>query len=160
MSTKNIKSISTLEKQIETCQDEIKKNQKRINLHYETLTRIYFNLRNILEDERNHEDKLICRPLKREKEKEYKKILRDYKNKKINFQKEDEICNNEIEKNYNLINEYKKEKLTAEDAKEFINTKEFEEKRQENLKKIMGILQDQGEYNAIVNKIQEIMEKK
>ena len=160
MSTKNIKSISKLEKQIETCQDEIKKNQKRINLHYETLTRIYFNLRNILEDERNHEDKLICRPLKREKEKEYKKILRDYKNTKIEFQKVDKMCNNEIEKNYNLINDCKKEKLTAEDAKEFINTKEFEEKRQENLKKIMGILQDQGEYNAIVNKIQEIIEKK
>ena len=160
MSTKNIKSISKLEKQIEACQNEIKKNQKIINSNYEKLTSIYFNLRNILEDERNHADKLICRPLKRDKEKEYKKILRDYKNAKIKFQDEDKICNDEIEKNYNQINEYKKEKLTAEDAKEFINTKEFEEKRQENLKKIMGILQDQGEYNAIVNKIQEIMEKK
>ncbi len=73
MSTKNIKSISKLEDEIETCQKEIKKNQKIINSNYEELTKIYFNLRNILEDERNHEDKLICRPLKREKEKEYKK---------------------------------------------------------------------------------------
>lgn len=108
MSTKNIKSISKLEDEIEKCQNEIKKNQKIINSNYEELTKIYFNLRNILEDERNHEDKLICRPLKRDKEKEYKKILRDYKNTKIEFQKVDKICNDEIEKNYNQINEYKK----------------------------------------------------
>ena len=37
-------------------------------------------MRKIIEDENNHEDQLICRPLLKEKEKEYKNKMKEYKN--------------------------------------------------------------------------------
>ena len=82
MSEKELASIPGITKKIEQYKNDIKKLQEKINEHYEKLTKIYFKLRKILEDKENHEEKLICNPLKKEKEKEYKKLLNDYKNKK------------------------------------------------------------------------------
>ena len=97
MSEQELASIPGITKKIEQYKNDIKKLQEEINKHYEKLTKIYFKLRKILEDKENHEEKLICNPLKKEKEKEYKKLLNDYKNKKLDFQKKDEKHNENVE---------------------------------------------------------------
>ena len=65
---------------------DIKKHEEKISGKYKVIEGIkknlnkkYFKLREILEDERNHEEDLICKPLKREKKIEYENILNDYK---------------------------------------------------------------------------------
>ena len=57
---------------------EIKKNEEKNKIE-KNLNEKYFKLREILENERNHEEDLICKPLKREKKIEYENILNDYK---------------------------------------------------------------------------------
>ena len=64
----------------------IKEHEEKISGKYKVIEGIkknlnkkYFKLREILEDERNHEEELICKPLKREKKIEYENILNDYK---------------------------------------------------------------------------------
>ena len=67
-------SASDPDSAINEAKNEIKKHEKEISRKYkviegikENLNKKYFKLREILEDERNHEEDLICKPLKREK---------------------------------------------------------------------------------------------
>ena len=84
-------SASDPDSAINEAKNEIKKHEKEISRKYkviegikENLNKKYFKLREILEDERNHEEDLICKPLKREKKIEYENILNDYKKDYIN----------------------------------------------------------------------------
>ena len=65
--------------EIKKHEEEISQKYKDIEKKKKNLNEKYFKIREILEDERNHEEDLICKPLKREKKIEYEKILNEYK---------------------------------------------------------------------------------
>ena len=142
------------EREIETLQDSINKN-------YESLTRRYFELRRIIEDERNHEDKLICKPLKPEKLREYKTILNIYKENCVLFKRQDEDNNTIINGIFEKITKLKKDILTLQNKNEIARTSEqFENKRRENLTKIIGFLKDKDQYKAQFQLVEDILNKK
>ena len=78
---------------------KLKKKKKNLNIKY-------FKLREILENESNHEEDLICKPLKREKKIEYENILNDYKKDYINAEFEKKKKKYQI--NMLLLNNVKK----------------------------------------------------
>ena len=91
---------------------EIKKHEEEISRKYKEIEEIkknlnekYFKLREILENERNHEEDLICKPLKREKKIEYENILNDYK--KVYIGANLETKKKEIEDEYVTIKQLK-----------------------------------------------------
>ena len=157
MSEKELASIPGITKMIEQYKNDIKKLQEKINEHYEKLTKIYFKLRKILEDKENHEEKLICNPLKKEKEKEYKKLLNDYKNKKLDFQNEDEKHNKNIDKKYQDIKFWRDKLLDLEKAKENADSENFEIQRRANLSHIMTYIQQKDDWKESLNVIKKYM---
>ena len=157
MSEKELASIPGITKKIEQYKNEIKKLQEKINKHYETLTNIYFNLRKILEDKENHEEKLICKPLKKEKEKEYKMLLNDYKIKKLEFQEEDQNHNTNIDENYKKIKFWRDKLLDLEKAKENADSENFEIQRRANLSHIMTYIQQKDDWKESLNVIKKYM---
>ena len=157
MSEKELASISDITKKIEQYKNDIKELQEKINEHYEELTKIYFKLRKILEDKENHEEKLICNPLKKEKEKEYKKLLNDYKNKKLEFQNEDEKHNKNIDKKYQDIKFWRDKLLDLEKAKENADSENFEIQRRANLSHIMTYIQQKDDWKESFNVIKKYM---
>ena len=157
MSEKELASISDITKKIEQYKNDIKELQEKINKHYEELTKIYFKLRKILEDKENHEEKLICNPLKKEKEKEYKKLLNDYKNKKLEFQNEDEKHNKNIDKKYQDIKFWRDKLLDLEKAKENADSENFEIQRRANLSHIMTYIQQKDDWKDSLNVIKKYM---
>ena len=157
MSEKELASIPGITKKIEQYKNEIKKLQEKINKHYETLTNIYFNLRKILEDKENHEEKLICKPLKKEKEKKYKELLNDYKNKKLNFQEEDQNHNTNIDENYKKIKFWRDKLLDLEKAKENADSENFEIQRRANLSHIMTYIKEKDDWIESLNVIKKYM---
>ena len=157
MAEQELASIPDITKKIEKYKNDTKKLQEKINEHYEELTKIYFKLRKILEDKENHEEKLICNSLKKEKEKEYKKLLNDYKNKKLDFQKEDEKHNQDIDKNYKEIKFWRDQLLVLEKAKESADSENFEIQRRANLSHIMTYLEQQNDWKESLKVIKKYM---
>ena len=157
MSEKELASIPGITKKIEQYKNDIKELQEKINEHYEELTKIYFKLRKILEDKENHEEKLICNPLKKEKEKDYKKLLNDYKNKKLEFQQEDDQHNKNIDKKYQDIKFYRDKLLDLEKAKENADSENFEIQRRANLSHIMTYIQQKEDWKESFNVIKKYM---
>ena len=153
--------IEHLKKQIKVHEREIETLQDSINKNYESLTRRYFELRRIIEDERNHEDKLICKPLKPEKLREYKTILNIYKETCALFKRQDEDNNTIINGIFEKITKLKGDILTLENKNEIARTKEqFENKRRDNLTNIMGFLKDKDQYKAQFQLVDNILNKK
>ncbi len=155
-------SASDPDSAINEAKNEIKKHEKEISRKYkviegikENLNKKYFKLREILEDERNHEEDLICKPLKREKKIEYENILNDYKKDYIgaNF----ETKKKEIEDEYVAIKQWKENLFKAEFTKESDEIIEFENKRREIMEKVIGILRDGPEYKEIINRVDKLM---
>ena len=141
---------------------EIKKHEEEISRKYKEIEEIkknlnkkYFKLREILEDESNHEEELICKPLKREKKIEYENILNDYKKDYISAKFETK--KKEIEDEYVAIKQWKENLFKAEFTKESDEIIEFEEKRRAIMDKIIGILRDGPEYKEIINRVDKLM---
>ena len=112
--------INDLKKAIKELEEDIEEKKKNLN-------KKYFKLREILEDESNHEEDLICKPLKREKKIEYENILNDYKKDYINA--EFEKKKKEISDKYAAIKQCKENLFKLELAKESEEIIEFENKR-------------------------------
>lgn len=127
----------------------MKKKKKNLNEKY-------FKLREILEDESNHEEDLICKPLKREKKIEYENILNDYKKDYINA--EFETKKKEIKDKYAAIKQHKENLFKLELTKESNEIIEFEEKRRKIMENVIGILRDSGQYKEIINRVDKLME--
>ena len=147
-----------VKREIRTIEGEIESLQKEINDSYKKYRDQYFELRKIIEDEENHEDELICNPLKINKSREYQTKLNQYKESLSNFQKLEKSNNNEINKKYEKINELKKKILLNEKARDLLDN--FEEERRNNLNLVIGIIKDQKKYEQFTNKLSDIMEDK
>ena len=147
-----------VKREIRTIEGEIESLQKEINDSYKKYRDQYFELRKIIEDEENHEDELICNPLKINKSREYQTKLNQYKESLSNFQKLEKSNNNEINKKYEKINELKKTILLNEKARDLLDN--FEEERRNNLNLVIGILRDKEKYKQFTNKLSDIMEDK
>ena len=155
-------SASDPDSAINEAKNEIKKHEKEISRKYkviegikENLNKKYFKLREILEDERNHEEDLICKPLKREKKIEYENILNDYKKDYINA--EFEKKKKEISDKYAAIKQHKENLFKLEFTKESDEITEFENKRRAIMENVIGILRDGPEYKEIINRVDELM---
>ena len=155
-------SASDPDSAINEAKNEIKKHEKEISRKYkviegikENLNKKYFKLREILEDERNHEEDLICKPLKREKKIEYENILNDYKKDYIGAKFETK--KKEIEDEYAAIKQCKENLFKAELTKESDEIIEFENKRREIMKNVIGILRGKDEYKEIINRVDKLM---
>ena len=153
----DVENMKYFKRQIKARREEIETLQKEINANYKTQTSLYFELRKILEDENNHENKLICNPLKQDKFREYKNILNDYKEKYIEFKKIEEDNYKKINAKYGEINKLKESILTLEKKTEKERSEEFEEKRRNNLESIIGILKDKKQYEQYFNAVNNIM---
>ena len=141
---------------------EIKKHEEEISRKYKEIEEIkknlnkkYFKLREILEDERNHEEDLICKPLKREKKIEYENILNDYKKDYINA--EFEKKKKEISDKYAAIKQHKENLFKLELTKESNEIIEFEEKRRKIMENVIGILRDSDQYKEIINRVDKLL---
>ena len=145
-------------REIRTIEGEIESLQKEINDSYKKYRDQYFELRKIIEDEENHEDELICNPLKINKSREYQTKLNQYKESLSNFQKLEKSNNNEINKKYEKINELKKTILLNEKARDLLDN--FEEERRNNLNLVIGIIRDKKIFEQFTNKLSDIMEDK
>ena len=130
-------------------------NIKKLKKKKKNLNEKYFKLREILEDERNHEEELICKPLKREKKIEYENILNDYK--KVYIGAKFETKKKEIEDEYVTIKQLKENLFKAELTKESDEIIEFENKRREIMEKVIGILRDKAQYKEIINRVDKLM---
>ena len=147
-----------VKREIRTIEGEIESLQKEINDSYKNYRDQYFELRKIIEDEENHEDELICNPLKINKSREYQTKLNQYKESLSNFQKLEKSNNNEINKKYEKINELKKKILLNEKARDLLDN--FEEERRNNLNLVIGIIRDKKIFEQFTNKLSDIMEDK
>ena len=140
----------------------IKKHEEEISRKYEEIEDIkkklnkkYFKLREILEDERNHEEDLICKPLKREKKIEYENILNEYK--KDYMEAQFETKKKEISDKYAAIKQHKENLFKLEFTKESDEITEFENKRREIMENVIGILKGKDEYKEIINRVDKLM---
>ena len=147
---------------INAAKNAIKEHEEKISEKYKIIKKIkknlnekYFKLREILEDERNHEEELICKPLKREKKIEYENILNDYKKDYINA--EFEKKKKEISDEYAAIKQCKEKIFKYEFTKESDEITEFENKRREIMENVIGILRDGPEYKEIINRVDKLM---
>ena len=142
-------------KAIKELEEEISQKYKDIEEKKKNLNKKYFKLREILEDESNHEEDLICKPLKREKKIEYENILNDYKKDYINA--EFEKKKKEISDKYAAIKQHKENLFKLEFTKESDEITEFENKRRAIMENVIGILRDGPEYKEIINRVDELM---
>ena len=149
-------AINAAKNKIKEDEEEISRKYKEIEEKKKNLNIKYFKLREILEDESNHEEDLICKPLKREKKIEYENILNDYKKDYINA--EFEKKKKEISDKYAAIKQHKENLFKLELTKESNEIIEFEEKRRKIMENVIGILRDSGQYKEIINRVDKLME--
>ena len=147
-------------RQIGDRKNEIEKKQREINEGFQAQAKKYFELRKILEDERNHEDRLICKPLKPDKLREYKIRLNEYKEIYTEYKKTEVSNLEEIDKLLEEINNYKKMIFDLERTDEVVKVGQFEEKRREKLKDVIGYIHDKKEYREYYNTVMNIMDNK
>ena len=147
-------------RQIMDRRNEIEKKQREINEGFQAQAKKYFELRKILEDERNHEDRLICKPLKPDKLREYKIRLNEYKEIYSDYKKTEVSNLEEIDKLLEEINNYKKMIFDLERTDEVVKVGQFEEKRREKLKDVIGYIHDKKEYKEYYNTVMNIMDNK
>lgn len=147
-------------RQIMDRRNEIEKKQREINEDFQAQAKKYFELRKILEDERNHEDRLICKPLKPDKLREYKIRLNEYKEIYSDYKKTEVSNLEEIDKLLEEINNYKKMIFDLEKTDETVKAGKFEEERREKLKDVIGYIHDKKEYREYYNTVMNIMDNK
>ena len=152
--------IRYFNRQIMDRRNEIEKKQREINEDFQAQAKKYFELRKILEDERNHEDRLICNPLKPDKLREYKIRLNEYKEIYSDYKKTEVSNLEEIDKLLEEINNYKKMIFDLERTEEAVKVGQFEEKRREKLKDVIGYIHDKKEYREYYNTVMNIMDNK
>ena len=147
-------------RQIRDRKNEIEKKQREINEGFQAQAKKYFELRKILEDEKNHEDRLICKPLKPDKLREYKIRLNEYKEIYTEYKKTEVSNLEEIDKLLEEINNYKKMIFDLERTEETVKAGKFEEDRRDKLKDVIGYIHDKKEYKEYYNTVMNIMDNK
>ena len=147
-------------RQIRDRKNEIEEKQRKINEDFQSQAKKYFELRKILEDEKNHEDRLICKPLKPDKLREYKIRLNEYKEIYTEYKKTEESNLEEIDKKLEEINGFKKMIFDLEKTDETVKAGEFEEERRKKLKDVIGYIHDKKEYREYYNTVMNIMDNK
>ena len=148
-------AINAAKNKIKEDEEEISRKYKEIEEKKKNLNIKYFKLREILEDESNHEEDLVCKPLKREKKIEYENILNDYKKDYINA--EFEKKKKEISDKYAAIKQHKENLFKLELTKESNEIIEFEEKRRKIMENVIGILRDSDQYKEIINRVDKLL---
>ena len=147
--------INDEKKAIKKHEEEISQKYKDIEKKKKNLNKKYFKLREILENESNHEEDLICKPLKREKKIEYENILNEYK--KDYMEAQFETKKKEIKDKYAAIKQCKEKLFEYELTKESDEITEFENKRRAIMENVIGILRDGPEYKEIINRVDKLM---
>lgn len=147
-------------RQIRDRKNEIEEKQRKINEDFQSQAKKYFELRKILEDEKNHEDRLICKPLKPDKLREYKIRLNEYKEIYSDYKKTEVSNLEDIDKKLEEINGFKKMIFDLEKTDEAVKVGQFEEKRREKLKDVIGYIHDKKEYKEYYNTVMNIMDNK
>ena len=145
------------EKEINKKRDKAKESQDKINECYQEQQTKIFEMRKIIEDENNHEDQLICRPLLKEKEKEYKNKMKEYKNNHENWTKKIKQKEKEIDDIFNEIISLKKKMKLAEKSNESTEIEKFEKKRREILDIVSGYIHDKSINQAMIDKVKKIV---
>ena len=148
-------AINEAKNKIKEDEEEISRKYKEIKKKKKNLNKKYFKLREILENESNHEEDLICKPLKREKKIEYENILNEYK--KDYMEAQFETKKKEIKDKYAAIKQHKENLFKLELTKESNEIIEFEEKRRKIMENVIGILRDSGQYKEIINRVDKLM---
>ena len=147
-------------RQIRDRKNEIEEKQRKINEDFQSQAKKYFELRKILEDEKNHEDRLICKPLKPDKLREYKIRLNEYKEIYTEYKKTEESNIKDIDKKLEEINGFKKFIFDLEKKDETVKAGEFEEERRKNLEKVIGYIHDKNDCQEYYNTVMNIMDNK
>jgi hypothetical protein len=148
-----------IREKIEGLQKEIRTYQDKINKIYEKRMNKYFKLREIMENVENHEDDLICKPLKADKKDLYQKTLDEYKESYEQYKKEEESNINKIEGCFQSMSVEKTNLLNIEKIKESTEIQAFENKRRDNLNKIIGYMKDEKLNMAAMDKIVEMIQQ-
>jgi len=144
---------------IKKIKGEIADIQQKINKIYEEKMNKYFQLREIMENEKNHEGGIICKPLLPNKKREYQKVLDDYK-RNYNKYKEDEANYlKKIEEKFKTMSDLKKNLLNIEKINEAKEIQAFEMKRRKNLEKIINYIVDKKLNVAAIQRVQEIIQE-
>ena len=151
--------MNDFEEQIEKKKDDIKKAQETINEYNGKKLTAIFEMRKILEDEKNHEDNKIYKRLKKEKEKEYMDKLREYKENYEEWEKTIKRRKKEIDDAINNIIDIT-EKMKLVKTKESQKEQEFQQKRKEIFEIVSGYIRDKEINQEMIAKVEKIVNGK
>ena len=144
---------------IKKIKGEIADIQQKINKIYEEKMNKYFQLREIMENEKNHEEGLICKPLLPNKKREYQKVLDDYKRNYDKYKEDEGNYLKKIEEKFKTMSDLKKNLLNIEKINEAKEIQAFEMKRRKNLEKIINYIVDKKLNVAAIQRVQEIIQE-
>ena len=152
--------LDLVNKEIQKCSNDIKELQKKINKCYEERMERYFKLREIMEDEKNHEENLICKALLPDKLKDYQKALNDYKI--FHENSKEKVANHieKIDKNFETMTDLKNKLFNLEKANESKETQAFEMKRRKILENNIKYMKDKKLGEKVIERVEEIIKEK
>ena len=151
--------MSNFEDMIKDEKKEIEKAQSTINEYNGKKLTSIFEMRKILEDEKNHEDNKIYKRLKIEKEKEYRDKLREYKENYEEWEKTIKRRKKEIDDAINNIIDIT-EKMKLAKTNESKKEQEFQQKRKEIFEIVSGYIKDKEINQEMIAKVQKIVNGK
>ena len=152
--------MEKIESEIKENYNKIDQSQDIINKKYKEQLELLFDMRKIMEDENNHENKLICRPLLQEKEKEYKDKMSDYKSNYEESKNEIERNKKKIDDLFNDIIKMKKDLKILEHSRESEEIQNFEMERTKIIERIIGYQKEKKINEAMIKKVEEIIKQK
>ena len=152
--------MAEIESEIKENYNQIDQSQDIINKKYKEQLELLFDMRKIMEDENNHENKLICRPLLQEKEKEYKDKMLEYKSNYEESKNEIERNKKKIDDLFNDIIKKKKDLKILEYSKESEEIQKFEMERTKIIERIIGYQKEKNINIAMIKKVEEIIKQK
>ena len=151
--------MSNFEDMIKDEKKKIEKAQSTINEYNGKKLTAIFEMRKILEDEKNHEDNKIYKRLKIEKEKEYRDKLREYKENYEEWEKTIKRRKKEIDDAINNIIDIT-EKMKLVKTKESQKEQEFQQKRKEIFEIVSGYIRDKEINQEMIAKVEKIVNGK
>lgn len=152
-------SIDIVNKDIKKCKEEIADFQQKINDIYKERMNKYFKLREIMENEKNHEGGIICKPLLPNKKREYQKVLDDYKRNFDRYKESEANYLKKIDEKFTTMSALKKNLLEIEKINEAKEIQAFEMKRRKNLEKIINYIVDKNLNVAAIQRVKEIIQE-
>ena len=150
--------INDLERQNETLQGEIQEAKKAIEKYDNNKRNRIYALREIMENEENHEDNLICRPLQEAKKREYEKEINDlniFLNTDYNLKYP--LLKNNIEIKRRTIMDNKRKIMTCNETIENFYKEAIENGRRVIIGNTIDILRENQATEDQINYLQEMM---